>query len=41
VAGRWQRMEDLIGSEFEPHTSRTRGSRLPTCAVNFNSENRR
>jgi len=25
---RWQRMGDLIGSGFEPHTSRTRSKRL-------------
>jgi len=24
VASRWQRVGDLIGSGFEPHTSRTR-----------------
>jgi len=28
VASRWQRVGDLIGSGFEPHTSRTRGRRL-------------
>jgi len=33
VASRWQRVGDLIGSEFEPHTSRTRSERLITCAI--------
>jgi len=33
VASRWQRVGDLIDSKFEPHTSRTRGRRLTTCAV--------
>jgi len=28
VASCWQRVEDLIGSGFEPHTSRTRSERL-------------
>jgi len=28
VVSYWQRVEDLIGSRFEPHTSRTRGRRL-------------
>jgi len=30
---RWQRVGDLIGSEFEPHTSRTRSERLTTCNI--------
>jgi len=33
VANRWQRVGDLIGSRFEPHTFRIRGRRLTTCAV--------
>jgi len=33
VASRWQRVGDLIDSGCEPHTSRTRGERLTTCAV--------
>jgi len=28
VASRWQRVNDLIGSGFEPHTSRTRSRRV-------------
>jgi len=34
VASRWQRVGDLIGSEFEPHQrhSHTKG-RLTTCAI--------
>jgi len=28
VTSRWQRMGDLIGSGFEPHSSRTRSERL-------------
>jgi len=32
VASPWQRVGDLIGSGSEPHTSRTRGRRLTTCA---------
>jgi len=31
LASRWQRMGDLIGSGFEPHTSRIRSERLTTC----------
>jgi len=30
VASRWQRVGDLIGSELEPRTSRTRSRRLIT-----------
>jgi len=33
VASRWQRVGDLIGSEFEPHTSRNRSKCLTTCAL--------
>jgi len=34
AASRWQRMGDLIGSGFEPYTSRTRSSRLTTtCTI--------
>jgi len=33
VASRWQCVEDLIGLEFETHTSRTRSERLTTCAI--------
>jgi len=33
VASRWQRVEDLISSGFEFHTSRTRSERLTTCAI--------
>jgi len=33
VANRWQHVGDLIGSGFEPHTSRTRSERLITCAI--------
>jgi len=33
VANRWQRVGDLIGSEFKPHTSRTRSERFTTCAI--------
>jgi len=33
VSSRWQRVGDLIGSGFEPHTSRTRGKRLNTCTI--------
>jgi len=33
VASRWQRAADLIGSGYEPHTSRTRRERLITCAI--------
>jgi len=35
VASRWQRVGDLIGSGFEPYTSRTRSRRLTTstCTI--------
>jgi len=33
VTSRWQRVDYLIGSGFEPHTSRTRSRRLTTRAV--------
>jgi len=33
VASRWQRMEDLIGSGYETHTSRTISERLTACAI--------
>jgi len=33
VASRWQRVGDLIGSRFEPHTSRNRSERLTACAI--------
>jgi len=33
VASCWQCLEDLIGSGFEPHTSRTRRGYLTSCAV--------
>jgi len=33
VANCWQRVEDLIGSGFKPHTSRTRSELLTTCAI--------
>jgi len=38
VASRWQRVGDLIGSKFEPRTSRTRSRRLPllTCRSTLN-----
>jgi len=32
VASRWQRVGDLIGSEFESHTSSNKGRRLTSCA---------
>jgi len=34
VASRWQCVGDLIGSGFEPYTSRTRTERLTTYVVN-------
>jgi len=33
VASCWQCVGYLIGSRFEPHTSRTRSERLITCAI--------
>jgi len=33
MASRGQRVGDLIGSTFEPHTSRTRGRCLTTCTI--------
>jgi len=33
AASRWQRVEDLIGSGFEPHTSITRSEHLTTCVI--------
>jgi len=33
VASRLQRVGDLIGSGFEPHTSRTRSRRITTCTI--------
>jgi len=33
VASCWQRVGDLIGWEFESHTSRSRSERLTTCAI--------
>jgi len=36
VATRWERVGDLIGSRFEPHTFRTRSERLTTYSFNLN-----
>jgi len=33
VASRWQRVGDLIGAGFEPHSSRTRSELFNTCAI--------
>jgi len=35
VASRWQHVGDLIGSGFQPRTSRTKSERLTTCAISF------
>jgi len=35
VVSHWQRVGDLIGSGYEPHTSRTRSEHLTTCAIWF------
>jgi len=33
VASRWQRVEDLIGSKFQPHIFRSRSGGRTTCAI--------